>query len=61
MKTKKKKLSLKKLTIANLHNEELKKIYGGMPTGEICCSDNCYTGGHECVSCVTIDYTCVDP
>jgi hypothetical protein len=60
MKTKKEKLSFKKLTIANLDNMGMRMIYGGKPgTGTLCTeicipSENPTDGQH-----VTNDYTCL--
>lgn len=57
MKTRKKKLFLKKISVSNLQNAEMSRIYGGLPSGEVCCTENCYTGP-DCTLHNTLDYTC---
>lgn len=60
MKTKKEKLSFKKLTIANLDNMEMKMIYGGSPGTDTLCTEVCIPSKNPTSDQhVTIDYTCL--
>jgi hypothetical protein len=57
MRTKKRKLFLKKTTIAGLNRDEMKRLYGGLPAVSGC-TENCITGGPDTSVHDTFDYTC---